>query len=93
MKKKMNLKSLEVKSFVTNLNNNYSETVKGGSLTESTPINCITYTQPSNCNNCEIETDNCGGGGATTAGPGGGNTGWPPSQGCSNNSCEICYIQ
>ena len=76
MKKKMNLKNLKVNSFVTDLDSNSSETVKGG----FDPTN----TRPTGpCGGCDILTDqSCGGGGG----------GWNPSDGCSNNSCAECYV-
>ena len=82
----MNLNSLKVKSFVTDLGSDNANTVKGGTS--------LTNTQPTGvCGGCDIATNDCGGTGPTTAGPGTPNTGWPPSQGCSNNSCVICHIE
>ena len=83
MKRKMNLNNLKVQSFVTDLDNQKSQTVQGGGTIY--PICQLTTAQPSNNFNCEVETDR--------ACNGGGGGGWPPSQGCSNNSCAECYTQ
>lgn len=62
MQKKLNLNSLKVKSFVTDLDKNKEETVKGG-LPPSRPyepvtdtwINCRTLQYPcKNTTNCEV---------------------------------------
>lgn len=96
MKKKMNLSNLKVKSFVTNLDSSNPETVKGGGNTTRpiTQVNCpLTITCNSGFQFCYTGINGCAGDGPTTAGPGSGNTGWPPSEGCSNNSCAVCYAE
>ena len=79
MKKKMNLNSLSIESFVTSLEASGSKSLKGGNVPTGYSV----------CHNCDDDTGS--GSGSGDPGPGGTNTGWPPSQGCSNNSCAICH--
>lgn len=84
---KMNLKNLKVKSFVTNLDQENSTTIKGGFTVPLPTVN------GSDCGGT-LNAIACG---ATNVpactGNSGGSGGWQPSIGCSNNSCAICYTE
>lgn len=77
--KKMDLKKLKVKSFVTAFEHSSSDTIKGGAITDI----CLT-----NAVSCVTCVSDCFGGGG-----GGASGGACPSIGCSNNSCFECHAE